>query len=126
MTRLDPTPIKKDGRRPCPRKASHRPPCTPRRLPRLVYCRRRSSKLQADLVIFVKRPSPELDAAVRSAYDRQPHAADRIFVVRKFREAFLRLVRHLLPEADETEVLEHLERCRKRGQANGGLPRKAR
>lgn len=66
-----------------------------------------------------------LDTAVRSAYDAQAHAADRIFVVRDHRESFLLLVRKLHADADETEVLEHLERLRKKGSKNGGLPRKS-
>ena len=70
--------------------------------------------------------TPQLDSAVRSAYDAQPHAADRIFVVRDHRDAFLDRVRKLCPGANETEVLEHLERLRKRGADKGGLPRKSR
>lgn len=72
------------------------------------------------------KASQQLDAAVRRAYDDQRHAADRIFVDREIRDDFLSRVVSLYPEAGETESLEHLERLRKRGSQNGGLPRKSR
>lgn len=70
--------------------------------------------------------SSQLDAAVRTAYDEQPYAADRIFVDPDIRDPFLKAVSLLCPEAREREVLEHLERLRKRGSDKGGLPRKQR
>lgn len=74
----------------------------------------------------MSKATPELDAAVRRAYDDQPHAADRIFVTPEYRDAYLKGVRHLCPEATEVETLEHLERLRKRGADSGGLRRKRR
>ena len=70
--------------------------------------------------------TPQLDAAVRAAYDEQPHAVDRILTNPEHRQRFLRSVARLCEEARERQVLEHLERLRKKGAAKGGLPRKAR
>ncbi|TWT68200.1 hypothetical protein Pan14r_04420 [Crateriforma conspicua] len=68
----------------------------------------------------------KLDSAVRTAYDSQPHAVDAIAFNPRNRERFLELVRSSFADAEEEEALKHLEKLRKRGSRNGGLPRKAR
>ncbi len=67
-----------------------------------------------------------LDAAVRTAYSEILQTADQILVGSAVRGVFLFRVAQLVPDASETDVLAHLVRLRKRGQAKGGLPRKQR
>ncbi|MDV6029426.1 MAG: hypothetical protein F9B45_04830 [Phycisphaera sp. RhM] len=74
----------------------------------------------------MSKVSPQLDTAVRAAYDSQPHAADRIAFDPDIRTLFLEKVIALCPDATERETLQHLERLRKRGSENGGLPKKGR
>lgn len=70
--------------------------------------------------------TPDLDQAVRTAYERTPQSVDQILVDAAVRASFVFHVCQLVAEVSESDVLAHLIRLRKRGAVRGGLPRKQR
>lgn len=67
-----------------------------------------------------------LENAILQAYQGVPEAVEPILTTAKLRDDFITRVRAVLPVADEDEILQHLVRMRKRGEAKGGLPRKTK
>lgn len=67
-----------------------------------------------------------LQNAIVRVYREIPVAVEPILTTETLREEFVTKVRLICPGASEDEILQHLVRLRKRGEANGGLPRKAK
>ena len=72
-----------------------------------------------------KTPSA-LESAIREVYDAQQSAVEPILTTKSRRNSFVEAVQQLVPGVTEDAVLQHLVRLRKRGVANGGLPRKSK
>lgn len=67
-----------------------------------------------------------LENAIVRVYGETPVAVEPILTTAIHRNEFVTKVRLSCPYASEDEILQHLVRLRKRGEAKGGLPRKAK
>ena len=70
--------------------------------------------------------SVSLEEAIRTAYQNSPEAVEPILTTEALRSKFVAQVQMQCPNETEDEVLQHLVRLRKRGEENGGLPRKSK
>ena len=66
-----------------------------------------------------------LEEAIRIAYASFPEAVEPILTTQALRFQFLTRVSDLCPNITEDAILQCLVRLRKRGENNGGLPRKS-